>query len=151
MTYSRTTADEVCQAFTAGARLDLAGAEVPAALLVGLLAGAPLQAEGRIPALRLAGAVIRGPLELPGATVPALVELTGCNLDEPIDLYAAELTGWRLARCTLPGLQAANLRVRSELALENCTVTGPVVLPDARIEGPLRLIGTRLDTAGGHA
>ncbi|MGH4003369.1 MAG: hypothetical protein ACRDSO_04580 [Pseudonocardiaceae bacterium] len=151
MTYSRTTADEVCQAFAAGARLDLAGAEVPAVLLVGLLAGAPLQAEGRIPALRLAGAAIRGPLELPGATVPALVELTGCNFDEPIDLYAAELTGWRLARCTLPGLQAANLRVRSELALENCTVTGPVVLPDARIEGPLRLIGTRLDTAGGHA
>ncbi|MGH3897749.1 MAG: hypothetical protein ACRDTA_05730 [Pseudonocardiaceae bacterium] len=151
MTYSRTTADEVCQAFAAGDRLDLAGAEVPAALLVGLLAGAPLQAEGRIPALRLAGAVIRGPLELPGATVPALVELTGCAFDEPIDLYAAELTGWRLARCTLPGLQAANLRVRSELALEDCTVTGPVVLPDARIEGPLRLIGTRLDTAGCHA
>ncbi|MGH3838898.1 MAG: hypothetical protein ACRDSF_24870 [Pseudonocardiaceae bacterium] len=30
MTYSRTTADQVCQAFAAGARLDLAGAEVPA-------------------------------------------------------------------------------------------------------------------------
>ena len=29
-------------------------------------------------------------------------------------------------------------------------MTGPVVLPDARIEGPLRLIGTRLDTAGGQ-
>ncbi|MGH4012119.1 MAG: hypothetical protein ACRDTH_28835 [Pseudonocardiaceae bacterium] len=151
MTYSRTTADEVCQAFAAGARLDLAGAEVPAVLLVGLLVGTPLHAEGRIPALRLAGAAIRGRLELPGATVPALVELTGCTFDEPIDLYAAELTGWRLARCALPGLQAANLRMRSELTLENCTVTGPVMLPDARIEGPLRLLGTRLETAGGHA
>ena len=97
MTYSRTTADEVCQAFAAGGRLDLAGADVPAALLVGLLVGASLQAEGRIPALRLTGGVIRGPLELPGATIPALVELTGCTFDEPIDLYAAELTG-----CTFP-------------------------------------------------
>lgn len=91
--------------------------------------------------------MVRGPLELPGATVPALVELTGCTFDEPIDLYAADLAGWRLAHCTLPGLQAANLRVRSELALEDCTVTGPIVLSDARIEGPLRLIGTRLDIA----
>ena len=151
MTYSSTTTDEVCQAFAAGARLDLAGDDVPATLLVGLLAGAPQRAEGRIPALRLTGAVVRGPLELPGATVPALVELTGCTFDEPIDLYAADLAGWRLTRCTLPGLRAANLRVRSELALQVCTVTGPVVLPDARIEGPLRLTGTRLDAAGGHA
>jgi hypothetical protein len=99
----------------------------------------------------LAGALIRGPLELPGGTVTALVELTGCTFDEGIDLYAAELAGWRMTRCTLPGLRAANVRVRSELALENCAVNGPVVLPDARIEGPLRLIGTRLDVPGGHA
>ena len=69
MTYSSTTTEEVCQAFAAGARLDLAGDDVPAALLVALLAGAPQRAEDRIPALRLTGAVVRGPLELPGATV----------------------------------------------------------------------------------
>jgi hypothetical protein len=62
-----------------------------------------------------------------------------------------ELAGWRLIRCALPGLRAANLRVHSELALQGCTVTGPVLLPDARIDGPLRLTGTRLNTAGGHA
>lgn len=107
MTYSRTTGDEVCKAFATGARLDLAGDDVPAALLVELLAGAPRQPDGRIPALRLAGAAVRGPLELPGATVPALVELTGCTFDGPIDLYAADLAGWRLTRCTLPGLRAA--------------------------------------------
>jgi hypothetical protein len=49
-------------------------------------------------------------------------------------------------RCTLPRLQAPNVQVHSELALENCTVTGPIVLLDARIEGPLRLIGTSLHT-----
>ncbi|MGH3752375.1 MAG: hypothetical protein ACRDRP_06715 [Pseudonocardiaceae bacterium] len=32
-----------------------------------------------------------------------------------------------------------------------CTVTGPVVLPDAPIEGPLRLIDTRPGTADGPA
>jgi hypothetical protein len=131
--------------------VDLAGAEVPATLLAGLLVGTPPATGGGIPALRLAGALIRGPLELPGGTVTALVELTGCTFDEGIDLYAAELAGWRMTRCTLPGLRAANVRVRSELALENCAVNGPVVLPDARIEGPLRLIGTRLDVPGGHA
>jgi hypothetical protein len=151
VTYSRTTADDVCKAFAQGAALDLAGGEVPAAALVELLAGAPQRAEGRIPALRLTGAVIRGALDLPGATVTALVELTGCTFDEPIDLYAADLVGWRLTRCTLPGLGAASLRARSELALQVCTVTGPVVLPDARIEGPLRLIDTRLHTADGPA
>lgn len=151
MTRSATPADEVRQAFATGAMLDLADADVPATLLVALLVGPTHLADGRIPALRLTGAVVRGPLRLPGATVTALVELTGCTFDEPIDLYAAQLAGWRLVRCTLPGLQAANLRVRSELALEDCTVTGPVVLPDARIEGPLRLMGARLDTPGGHA
>ncbi len=145
------TADEVCQGFARGATLDLAGADVPASLLVELLVGAPLQADGRIPALRLARAVVRGPLALPGATVTALVELTGCTFDEPIDLYAADLTGWRLIRCALPGLQAANLRVLSELALEDCTVQGPVALPDARLKGPLRLVNTYLDAAGGRA
>ena len=151
VTRSAAATDEVRQAFATGAILDLAGADVPATLLVALLAGTPLQAEGLIPALRLASAMVRGPLKLPGATVPVLVEFTSCTFEEPIDLYAANLTGWRLVRCTLPGLQAANLKVRSELALENCTVTGPVVLPDAQVEGPLRLIGTRLDTPGGHA
>jgi hypothetical protein len=151
VTHSGTATDEVRRAFATGATVDLAGAEVPATLLAGLLVGTPPATGGGIPALRLAGALIRGPLELPGGTVTALVELTGCTFDEGIDLYAAELAGWRMTRCTLPGLRAANVRVRSELALENCAVNGPVVLPDARIEGPLRLIGTRLDVPGGHA
>lgn len=151
MTRGATAADEVRRAFATGVMLDLAGADVTAALLIGLLAGAPPRAQGLIPALRLTGAMVRGPLALPGVTVAVLVELTGCTFDEPIDLYAANLTGWRLTRCTLPGLRAANLRVRSELTLESCTVTGPLALPDAHIKGPLRLAGTRLDTTGGHA
>jgi len=144
-------ADAVRRAFAAGARLDLTGQEVPAELLIGLLTGAPLPDEGGIPALRLAGAAVRGPLALRGASVSILVELTGCTFDQPIDLYAADLAGWRLTHCTLPGLRAANLRVRSELALEHCTVTGPIELPDARVEGPLRLTGTHLTAGNGDA
>lgn len=151
MTRTDSPADAVCRAFAAGAELDLAGGEVSAELLVGLLAGAALQGGGRIPALRLARAVVRGPLELPGATVSALVELTECTFDQPVDLYAADLAGWRFAHCTMPGLRAANVRVRSELGLEQCTVTGPVELSDARIEGPVRLAGTRMEVAGGQA
>lgn len=157
VTRSATAADEVRQAFATGAVLDLTGADVPATLLIALLAGAPpgtgtsVGDEGRIPALRLTGAVVRGSLALPGAAVAALVELTDCAFEEPIDLYAAELTGWRMERCTLPGLRAANVRVRSELALENCTVAGPIALPDARIEGPLRLMGTSLGIPGSPA
>ncbi|MGH4013119.1 MAG: hypothetical protein ACRDSL_04150 [Pseudonocardiaceae bacterium] len=148
MTRTDSTADALRQAFAAGAKLDLAGEEVPAELIVGLLTGDSLQRGGGIPALRLAGGVVRGPLELPGTTVNALVEFTECTFDEPVDLSVADLIGWRFAHCNLPGLQAANLRVRSELALQNCVVTGPVVLPDARIEGPLRLTETHLDNAG---
>ncbi|HXT43222.1 MAG TPA: hypothetical protein VN748_03785 [Pseudonocardiaceae bacterium] len=151
VTHNTGPADEIRRAFTTGAVLNLAGAEVPGALLAGLLAATPRRTEGDIPALRLAGAVVRGSLELPGATVTALVELTDCTFDGPIDLYAAQLAGWRLMRCTLPRVQAPNVQVRSELALENCTITGPIVLPDARIEGPLRLIGTSLHNPGGHA
>lgn len=151
MTRSAIAPDEVRQAFATGAMLDLAGADVPATLLVSVLIGPALLDDSRIPALRLAGAAVRGALKLPGATVTALVELTGCTFEQPIDLYAAEVAGWRLDGCTLPGLRAANLRVRSELALENCTVTGPVMLADARVEGPLRLTGTRLNTVDGHA
>ena len=151
VTYGATAADEVRRAFATGAMLDLAGTDVTAALLVELLTGAPPREHGLIPALRLAGAVVHGPLALPGVTVSVLVELTGCTFDKPIDLYAANLTGWRLTRCILPGLRAANLRVRSELTLESCTVTGPVVLPDAQVKGPLRLTGTQLSATGTHA
>ncbi len=151
MPHSATAVDEVRQAFGIGAIVDLAGAQVPATLLAGLLAATSRPAEGRIPALRLVGAVICGALELPGATVTALVELTGCIFDDRIELYAAELAGWRLIGCTLPGLLAANVRVRSELALESCTVRGPIMLPDARIEGPLRLSDTHVDAPGGEA
>jgi hypothetical protein len=49
VTYSSTTTDEVCQAFATGARLDLAGDDVPAALLAELLAGTPQRTEDRIP------------------------------------------------------------------------------------------------------
>ncbi|MGB6162707.1 MAG: hypothetical protein WCF33_13330 [Pseudonocardiaceae bacterium] len=159
MIRSAAAAQEVRQAFATGAILDLAGVDVPAALLVRLLASAPRGAEGAapldvaglIPALRLANAMVSGPLQLPGVTVSVLVEFTGCTFDEPIDLYAANLTGWRLTCCALPGLQAANVRVHSELTLENCTVTGLVVLSEAQVEGNIDLRGTRLTGPGGDA
>jgi len=151
VTHTAAPAAEIRRAFTTGAVLNLAGAEVAGAQLAGLLAATPRSADGNIPALRLAGAVVRGPVQLPGATVTALVELTDCTFDSPIDLYAAELAGWRLTRCTLPGMRAANVRVHSELALQDCTVNGQIVLPDARIEGPLRLIGTSVHNPGDHA
>lgn len=151
MTRADAAADAVRRAFAAGSRLDLAGGDVAAALLVQLLIGEPPQHTGRIPALRLSGAMIRDRLALPGARVDTLVELSGCTFDEPIDLYAADLAGWRLTDCRLPGLRAANLRVRSELGLERCTVTGPVELPDARVEGPLRMAGTSLQGPTGPA
>ncbi|MGH4023331.1 MAG: hypothetical protein ACRDRV_01970 [Pseudonocardiaceae bacterium] len=151
MSPAESAADAVRRAFAAGSRLDLAGDDVPAALLVQLLVGEHPQHAGRIPALRLSTAMVRGQLTLPGATVGALVELSGCTFDEPIDLYAADLAGWRLTECALPGLRAANLRVHSELGLERCTITGPVELPDARVEGPLRMAGTSLHTPTGPA
>lgn len=151
MTRTDPAADAVSRAFATGRPLDLAGARIPAALLVGLLAEPARQAAGTIPALRLSGAVIRGQLSLPGASVTALVDLSGCTFDEPVELYAADLAGLRLTGCTFPGLRAANLRVHSELGLQRCTVTGPVELADARVEGPVRLAGSGLGAPDGFA
>lgn len=151
MTSDELAVEQVREAFATGAVLDLGGAEVPAALLAGLLAAAPAGSEPGIPALRLINAVVRGALALPGASVPALVECVSCAFDAPLDLYAADVAGIRLTRCTLPGMHAANVRVRSELALESCTLTGPFAVPDARVEGPVRLSGTSLDPPGGYA
>jgi hypothetical protein len=143
--------EQVREAFATGAVLDLDGAEVPAALLAGLLAAAPAGSKPGIPALRMVNAMVRGALALPGASVTALVECIGCTFDAPLDLYAADVAGIRLTRCTLPGMYAANVRVRSELALESCTLTGPCAVPDARVAGPVRLTGTSLQTPGGYA
>jgi hypothetical protein len=140
---------QVREAYATGAVLDLGGAEISAALLSGLLAAAPAGSTPGIPALRLVNAMVRGALALPGASVTALVECIGCAFDTPLDLYAADLAGIRLTRCTLPGMHAPNVRVRSELALESCTLTGPCAVPDARVEGPVRLTGTNLQTPGG--
>ena len=63
MTHTAAPADQIRRAFTTGVVLNLAGAEVPGALLAGLLAATPRHTEGDIPALRLAGATIRGPLD----------------------------------------------------------------------------------------
>ncbi|MFN2536359.1 MAG: hypothetical protein ABR528_14070 [Pseudonocardiaceae bacterium] len=109
MTHNTAPADEIRRAFATGAMLDLSCAEVAGTLLASLLAATPPRTEGDIPALRLASAVVHGPLALPGATVTALVELTDCTFDGPIDLYAAQLAGWRLMCCTLPRLQAPNV------------------------------------------
>jgi hypothetical protein len=139
----------LAEALATGREWDLAGAAIPAALLVAVLTGEP---PAGAPALRLRRATITGALRLTGARVGVPVELRDCRFNHAPDLRMAELAGLALTGCRVPGLRAGNLRVAADLLLDDgFSAHGPVDLTDANIGGSLRLSGGRLDGTGGRA
>ncbi len=142
-------AARLAEVLATGHEWDLAGAALPAALLVAVLtAPSPPGA----PALRLRRATITGALRLTGARVGVPVELRGCRFNHAVDLRMADLAGLALTGCRVPGLDAGNLRVAADLLLDDGFTAHELVnLTDAHIGGSLRLSGGRLDGAGGRA
>lgn len=143
------------RAFAAGTALDVRGPAgerrpVPAELLVRLLSGVDRAAPSGVPALRLRGAAVQGALALAGAEVTALAEFEDCTFDTAPDLRTATVAGLRWHGCRMPGLGAANLRVRGDLVLSSCLVAG-IVLTDADIDGTLRLDDTAVSGPDGFA
>ncbi len=143
-------AARLAQALATGHEWDLAGADLPAALLVAAMTA---QRPPGAPALRLRGAVVTGPLRLAGARVGFPVELLGCRFDQVPDLRMASLDGLALTGCQVPGLHAGNLTVAADLLLDDgFTAAGALNLTDAEIGGSLRLSGGRLGGGpGGRA
>ena len=128
-----------------GQELDLGGGALPAATLVEALTA------GTGP-LRLRRATVTGRLALLGARVERPVELRDCTFVEPPDLRMSEFAGLALTGCTMPGLEAGNLRVTADLLLnDGFTADGQVSLADAQIGGSLRLSAGQLRGQGGRA
>ncbi|MGF0166298.1 oxidoreductase [Streptomyces koyangensis] len=119
-------------------------AEVVAALLLG---GGPAR-PGGVAALRLAGARITGPLDLAGAEISHLLELTECHLEGAVSLHAASTRSVRITGSRLPGVDAGLAHVEGHLSL-NWSVVEPgfLSLINARISGELLLNGTRISTS----
>jgi hypothetical protein len=148
------TERSVVAAFGTGTRLDLAARPnrtVRAAVLAALLTGAYPAEPGPGPALRLDHALVVGRLDLEGRAVDTVLTLRWCDFDQAPRLVMARLIGLSLRGSRLPGLRARNLRVGSDLVLEQITSTGTVDLTDGSVEGTLRLAGAVLRKPGGHA
>jgi hypothetical protein len=155
MTELTETERSVVSAFGNGTRLDLAARpdrKVRAAVLAALLTGAYPVEPGLGPALRLDHATVVGQLDLEGRAVDSVIALRWCGFDQAPRLIMARLVGLSLRGCHLPGLRARNLRVGSDLVLEQgFTSTGTVDLTDGTVEGTLRLAGAVLRKPGGNA
>jgi hypothetical protein len=102
--------------------------------------------------VRLAGAMIEGPLDLESTTLVVPLVLTGCVLGDParpdgiaVNLQQATATRISLIRCRLHGsLYAAELRVDHAVSFAELHAIGPVMLRSADINGTLSLSGARL-------
>lgn len=112
--------------------------------LAALLLGARQPEPGRVPAVRLTGAVITGVLDLSFADVPYAATLRGCEFAETPDLYGSRLHQLNLSGSRMPGLEASDARIDGLLWLRDCRFDGPVRLVGCRVEGTLSLRGARL-------
>ncbi|MFI6940857.1 membrane-associated oxidoreductase [Streptomyces sp. NPDC050418] len=145
----------VVAAFPHGAALDFrpAGAEdeditlgaawgpdrtVRAEVLTSLLLDGP-RTPGEVPALRIAGARIVGPLYLLYGQVECAVSLYRCHFDETPVLFGARLRRVYLGSSVLPGLSAGTAVFDGDLSLEKCRIAGQVTLTGAQITGALTL------------
>ncbi|MFC5285562.1 hypothetical protein ACFPM7_00730 [Actinokineospora guangxiensis] len=143
---------QVLAAYGTGFRLDLDGGRVRGPVLAAMLTGAYPLGEGAMPALRLDGARITGRFDLEGRTVDTVITMRGCVFERTPALRMARLVSLHLRGCTTPGLRARNLRVSSDLVLEDgFTCKGALDLTDATVDGSLRMIGAAVRNPGAGA
>ncbi|MEW2286558.1 oxidoreductase [Streptomyces sp. NPDC047841] len=112
---------------------------VRARIVCWLLLDGPPALAGRVPALKLVGVRVTGPLDLAGGQVTPYVELRGCRFDEEIRLPEARFTTLRLVDCAVPRLEAARVHTEGDLHLPRCRFQNGVRLTDAHIGTDLLL------------
>ncbi|MEO3869578.1 hypothetical protein ABGB18_12170 [Nonomuraea sp. B12E4] len=117
---------------------------IRAKVVASLLLGARDGGTGSVPAVRLRGARITGPLTIIGGTIPHELVLSGCHLDEPIRLTGSSTRTIRLTDCSFPGLSGGGMRVAGHLSLSGSNVTGTIRLSRAQFESGLWLGGTKV-------
>ncbi|GAA4630556.1 oxidoreductase [Actinoallomurus vinaceus] len=122
-------------------------AEVISALLLGACEPKP----GHVPAVRLRGARITGPLNVSGGEVGCELRLERCVLEEAPDFSNARARQMRLNACRLPGFDGGGLQVDGYLSLSESLIDGEVRLMRASLSGGLRMNSVRLRNPGGYA
>jgi hypothetical protein len=147
------TSDEhrVSLACPRGEWVDLAGAQVRASMLAGLLLDGERPTDGGVAAVRVRGGHVTGRLDVSFADVPVPVQFDGCTFDEVPTFIGATTRTLELTRCTLPGLAARLLAVRGDLRLADSVIRGLVNVENAAITGTFNLSGAQLSNPGVRA
>ncbi|GAA3816763.1 oxidoreductase [Sphaerisporangium flaviroseum] len=121
---------------------------VRAEVIARLVLSASAPDDGRIPALRLAGARITGPLDLDHSQITCPVELEDCHFDDDVLLNRAQVHRWSLSGSRLPSLRAHYLHTYSDLDLRGIRCR-EVMLYGAVLGGNLEMDHARLVNIGG--
>lgn len=120
-------------------------------VIAALLLGAREAGAGAVPAVRLRGARITGPLVLRGGEVRYELTLSGCHLEHVPDLNSCQSRTIRFTDCHLPGLDGGGMHVAGHLSLSGSMVTGTVRLARTQFDSGLWLGGTKVDGRGDWA
>jgi hypothetical protein len=120
------TESELAQACRAGQELDCGGPEGRRELDGAAIRRRCLAQDGIDPrGVRIASAIITGPVDLAGLELPFPLRFTECEFDVAPDVSGATLAELALTGCPrLPGLVGNGLRVRRDLDLSRSHVTG---------------------------
>ncbi|MGP3989576.1 oxidoreductase [Streptomyces sp. 3N207] len=109
-----------------------------------LLLDGPPALPGRAPALKLAGCVIEGPLDLSNSEITVPVELRQCRLEQPVRLIDCRASTVILHQCWAQRLEATRLTVEGDLRLTDSELSQGLVLAQANIGTDLTMEGLRL-------
>src|SRR3954471_3279111 len=103
------------------------------------------------PVIRVVDRYLTGVLDLRAVELNYLLEFERCRFEQPLDLRQSKLAGIDFRQCWLPGLAGRNLTSANDVALDGCTVVGPVDLTDSDIAGSVLLRTCTLSEPGGLA
>ena len=121
------------------------GSEVPAALIIELLASIQPSLATPRPAVRLCGATITGSLNLESMSLACPLLLEMCQFTEPVILDDATAPKLSFRSCHVPGFSARRLKTSGSVTLDQgFTSTAGVNLTGARIGGQLLLNDARI-------
>jgi hypothetical protein len=152
----RRTEKKLWDAFRSGLQMDLRpngtasrngrpakrGSVVRAEVIAAILRAG--SSSGNNARLTLCGARITGPLDLSYARIEPPITLRDCIFDQPIVLVEARLSALTLDGSRFPGIDAPNLEVDGDLALDQVSSSRTVRLTGAHLHRDLRLLGAHL-------
>ncbi len=124
---------------------------IRAEVIRGLLLKSREAGQGAVPAVRLMGARIVGPLDLAHADFSYPVFLKSCWFEKIPDWRWMAAGYLDLSHSTLPGILADNVRVEADLVISDCHINGEVALYSAYVGGNFDLRRSHVDHPSGRA